>query len=196
MSRLRPVGAQLASFAALVLSAGTLGCGDDSPSSKPKRASTFEDAGGADDGSSAGQVDGAAFDGATTDASAFSDGGEAYVAMQTLLAAKSCGTFGCHATGSGSFSLLGRAWIELDFMNRPVNRLAEWAVGQDAEPCARPARTPMKRVAPGFPENSYLVHVLRGTKSCGDGVRMPPDGPYLEEHEIRIVERWIRELRR
>jgi hypothetical protein len=52
----------------------------------------------------------------------------------------------------------------------------------------------MKRVAPGVPENSYLVHVLRGTKLCGDSVRMPSGGPYLEEHEIRIVERWIREL--
>jgi hypothetical protein len=54
----------------------------------------------------------------------------------------------------------------------------------------------MKRVAPGFPANSYLVHVLRGTNLCADGVRMPPSGPYLEEQEIRIVERWIRELRR
>ena len=46
------------------------------------------------------------------------------------------------------------------------------------------------RVAPGDPENSYLVHKLEGR---GDiiGVQMPQRGPYLTQGQLAIIRRWI-----
>jgi hypothetical protein len=46
------------------------------------------------------------------------------------------------------------------------------------------------RVAPGDPDNSYLIHKLEGRTDI-IGNRMPTRGPYLSEGQIAIVRRWI-----
>jgi len=47
------------------------------------------------------------------------------------------------------------------------------------------------RVAPGDPENSYVIHKLEG-RSDIVGLRMPRNGPpYLTDGQIRIIRRWI-----
>ncbi len=48
----------------------------------------------------------------------------------------------------------------------------------------------LPRVAPGDPENSYLIHKLEGRTDI-IGTRMPTRGPYLSEGQIAIVRRWI-----
>lgn len=45
------------------------------------------------------------------------------------------------------------------------------------------------RVAPGDPDNSYLVHKLEGSQAVGS--RMPLGGPFLSEAEIGEVRQWI-----
>lgn len=46
------------------------------------------------------------------------------------------------------------------------------------------------RVAPGDPENSYLLHKLEGRADIIAG-RMPLRGPYLSDGQIAIIRRWI-----
>lgn len=46
------------------------------------------------------------------------------------------------------------------------------------------------RVAPGDPENSYLIHKLEGRTDI-IGVRMPQRGPFLSAGQIAIIRRWI-----
>lgn len=45
------------------------------------------------------------------------------------------------------------------------------------------------RVAPGRPDESYLVHKLEGHAAVG--ARMPLGGPYLDAATIAIVRQWI-----
>ena len=59
-------------------------------------------------------------------------------------------------------------------------------------------QAPLDRVTPGAPEDSYLVHKLRGTqaKVGGSGAAMPfTDGNVapLSDAELRLIERWIAE---
>jgi len=46
------------------------------------------------------------------------------------------------------------------------------------------------RVAPGDPENSYLIHKLEGRAGI-EGERMPQGGPFLSDAEIEQVRAWI-----
>ena len=49
------------------------------------------------------------------------------------------------------------------------------------------------RVAPGDPDNSYMVHKLEGGPNIV-GVRMPRGtGPYLTEGQMMVIRRWITE---
>jgi Planctomycete cytochrome C len=49
----------------------------------------------------------------------------------------------------------------------------------------------MMRVAPGDPENSYIIHKVEG-RSDIVGVRMPRgNGPFLTEGQILVIKRWI-----
>jgi hypothetical protein len=45
------------------------------------------------------------------------------------------------------------------------------------------------RVAPGDPDNSYLIQKLEGTASVGE--RMPLGGPALEQASIDVIRQWI-----
>jgi hypothetical protein len=46
------------------------------------------------------------------------------------------------------------------------------------------------RVAPGDPENSYIIHKLEGRQGI-TGARMPLNGTPLTEGQIRTIKRWI-----
>jgi hypothetical protein len=46
------------------------------------------------------------------------------------------------------------------------------------------------RVIPGDPDNSYLIQKLEGAPSIV-GSRMPINGPYLTDGQIKIIRRWI-----
>ena len=49
----------------------------------------------------------------------------------------------------------------------------------------------MKRVNPGSPDTSYMVHKLEGVPGIV-GRRMPFNGPpYLTDGQIQIMRRWI-----
>lgn len=47
----------------------------------------------------------------------------------------------------------------------------------------------LKRVAPGDPDNSYIIHKLEGTNAVGE--RMPLGGPYLSPATIAAIRQWI-----
>lgn len=47
----------------------------------------------------------------------------------------------------------------------------------------------LQRVAPGDPDNSYLIHKLEGTQTSG--ARMPLGGPFLDQATIDSVRAWI-----
>ena len=48
----------------------------------------------------------------------------------------------------------------------------------------------MKRVLPGDPDNSFVVHKLEGTDLNGSA-RMPFGGPFLDQPTIDTVRAWI-----
>ena len=52
-------------------------------------------------------------------------------------------------------------------------------------------RPAMMLVAPGDPENSYLIHKLEGRSGIA-GQRMPRgSGPFLTDGQLRVIRRWI-----
>jgi hypothetical protein len=54
-------------------------------------------------------------------------------------------------------------------------------------------RPDLMLVAPGDPENSYLVHKLEGRTGIV-GLRMPRNGPpFLTDGQLRVLKRWIEE---
>lgn len=56
-------------------------------------------------------------------------------------------------------------------------------------------QAPMKLVKPGDPDNSYLLHKLRGTQAAvgGSGVQMPMKGELLSQDKVDLVAQWISE---
>ena len=53
-----------------------------------------------------------------------------------------------------------------------------------------PRKTGAIRVVPGDPNSSYLVQKIEGASGI-IGVRMPLNGPYLSDGQVRIIRRWI-----
>ena len=51
-------------------------------------------------------------------------------------------------------------------------------------------RPALLRVAPGDPENSYLIHKVEGRPGIF-GQRMPLNSPPLTDGQIRVIRRWI-----
>jgi len=47
----------------------------------------------------------------------------------------------------------------------------------------------LKRIAPGDPDNSYLVQKIEGHAAVG--ARMPFGGPYLDDATIAVIRQWI-----
>ena len=55
---------------------------------------------------------------------------------------------------------------------------------------AASTETALLRVAPGDPENSYLIHKLEGRRGIV-GSQMPKGGPFLSAEQIDVVRNWI-----
>jgi len=54
-----------------------------------------------------------------------------------------------------------------------------------------PRKAGAMRIAPGDPNNSYLIQKLEGASGIV-GVRMPANGPpYLTEGQMSIIRRWV-----
>jgi len=68
------------------------------------------------------------------------------------------------------------------------------AVLAPADVCDRlvtPEGASLLRVAPGDPENSYMIHKLDGRPGIV-GQRMPRGtGPFLSDGQILVIRRWI-----
>lgn len=48
----------------------------------------------------------------------------------------------------------------------------------------------LQRIAPGDPENSYLIHKVEGRSGIG-GQRMPLNNTSLTDGQILVIKRWI-----
>ncbi len=55
------------------------------------------------------------------------------------------------------------------------------------------AESPLLRIKPGAPDESYLVHKIQGTQAGagGGGLRMPADGEPLAAAEIAMIRAWV-----
>lgn len=53
--------------------------------------------------------------------------------------------------------------------------------------------SPLLRVSPGSPEDSYLLHKLQGThlEVSGEGVQMPFGQPPLNDQRLQLLRQWI-----
>jgi len=69
----------------------------------------------------------------------------------------------------------------LDLVNAPYEALVNRASVE---------RPGLQRVAPGDPDNSYLIHKLEGRAGIV-GQRMPLRGPFLTDGQVQIVRRWV-----
>jgi len=47
----------------------------------------------------------------------------------------------------------------------------------------------LKRIAPGDPDNSYLIQKIEGHAAVG--ARMPFGGPYLDDATIALMRQWV-----
>ena len=98
-----------------------------------------------------------------------------YQANIAPLLARSCGLAGCHLPP------LVNAGLDLT-PAKAYNQM----VGVNSQQVPR-----LKRIKPGDPDNSYLIHKLEG-RSDIIGVRMPRgNGPYLTDGQILVIKRWI-----
>ncbi len=100
------------------------------------------------------------------------------VDIQPILS-RNCATSNCHSGDNppqGMSLDVGKAWAGL--VNTPAIEAASF-----------------KRVQPGDPTKSYMVHKLRGTHTSaevgGSGARMPKDAQALDNAVIQLIELWI-----
>ncbi|MEX2124743.1 MAG: Ig-like domain-containing protein [Woeseia sp.] len=93
--------------------------------------------------------------------------------IQDQVFTPTCAVSGCH-TGAGA-----PEGLRLDEANS-FGMLVDVASSQVPS---------ILRVAPGDPDNSYLIQKLEGTASVG--VRMPESGPPLPQASIDVIRQWI-----
>lgn len=97
--------------------------------------------------------------------------------FQTADAAGRVRCTGCHNTAFAAFT----AGLNLESAVAYSNLVSVRSVEKPA----------LFRVAPGDPENSYIIHKLEG-RSGIVGVRMPRgNGPFLTEGQMIVIRRWI-----
>lgn len=106
---------------------------------------------------------------------------------------RSCGlTVACHGSVSGPNPYLGPA-LGATVTEADLEAIRTQNVGADSR-----LKSGMKRIAPGDPMNSFLMHKLDGDQSdcslleCGGacGTEMPP-GQKLHVDERDMIRRWI-----
>jgi hypothetical protein len=99
--------------------------------------------------------------------------------IHTAIISTSCVTSSCHTKDNA------QADVDLHSMKSAYSVL----VGRRCDPDNPPEEGQRNYVAPGQPDRSHLVYLLRGVEVSG---QMPPDRP-LPEGDIELVERWILE---
>lgn len=99
--------------------------------------------------------------------------GPNFSAIQTNIFAPNCATTGCHL-GAGA-----PQGLRLDDANS-FGMLVGVASTQESS---------ILRVAPGDPDNSYLIQKLEGSASVG--AQMPLNAPALEQSSIDVIRQWI-----
>lgn len=79
-------------------------------------------------------------------------------------------------------------------METPEGLVLEAGLALDLLVNVRSVQSPLKRVEPGDPEKSYLVHKLRGTQDSvgGSGQQMPAGLAPLRNEDIDLVVQWIK----
>lgn len=70
--------------------------------------------------------------------------------------------------------------------NLQLNEVNSYAMLVNISSTQEPA---FMRVAPGDPDNSYLIQKLEGTAASGS--RMPQGGPFLSQPVINLIRQWI-----
>jgi hypothetical protein len=99
--------------------------------------------------------------------------------LQNLIFTARCATITCHSTTTRAGGLVLESSAAFDNL-----------VG--VEPANAAARADgFLRVAPGLPNDSFLLVKLRGPSNPEYGSRMPLTGGFLTPEEIALVERWI-----
>ncbi|MFQ5527849.1 MAG: hypothetical protein ACE5GX_16525 [Thermoanaerobaculia bacterium] len=94
--------------------------------------------------------------------------------LQNDIFTPGCDSFGCHNADSARGGLVLTAGMSFDeLVNVPSSQLPQF-----------------DRVEPGDPENSYLIHKLRGDPGIF-GARMPVGGAFLTDAELARVVSWI-----
>ena len=138
-------------------------------------------AGGTTDGETdeGGTTTGGTTTGGTTTGGTSGDGLSATLSsIQSNIFTPTCATAGCHSSGSVGGGLVleaGSSFADL--------------VGTDGQGVASSQQPAVKRVAPGDPDNSYLIMKLEGTA----GSRMPRGQAPLTAEEIAVIRQWITE---
>ena len=94
--------------------------------------------------------------------------------IQSEIFSRQC--IGCH-TGAGRF-LPG------------VMNLTEGNAYASLVGVASIEKAALQRVAPGYPENSYIIHKLENRPGI-IGARMPFNGTPLTDGQILVIKRWI-----
>ena len=83
---------------------------------------------------------------------------------------------GCHTGGGGALP------AAMNLSSASASQAALVGVNSIEVPA-------LKRVSPGDPNNSYIIHKLEGTQTVGQ--RMPLGGPFLDQAAINDVRAWI-----
>jgi hypothetical protein len=84
---------------------------------------------------------------------------------------------GCHTNAGGRTPAGGLNLVGDQAYERLVNVISSRKIGAVL-------------IVPGDPDNSYLVQKIEGVPGLV-GTRMPFNGPYLSDGQIRIIRRWI-----
>jgi hypothetical protein len=96
----------------------------------------------------------------------------------TLPGTQDCTTAGCHGLApQGGLVMLSPSGTYAELVG---------VVSQDDGGCS-----PLERVAPGAPEDSFLYRKLTATHDCGSA--MPRDAPALSSGQLDVIEDWIEE---
>jgi hypothetical protein len=96
--------------------------------------------------------------------------------IQDNLFTPTCSNNGCHSGPTGNVLPAG-----MDLTSASASFASLVGVASLQAPA-------VQRVAPGDPDNSYLIQKLEGT---GMNERMPFGGPYLQQGTIDVVRQWI-----